>query len=73
VVEAFVEAMTVEDLRHLVALLEGRRRVPADRAVEIAERLASIIDAEPMDSEFGPIPNRPTVGFFRRHWPERVA
>ena len=73
VVEAFVQAMSVKDLRHLVGLLEARQHVPGDRAREIAERLAAIISTEPIDSEVGVLENRPTVGFYRRWWPERLA
>lgn len=72
VIEAFVDAMTIDDLRHLVYLLEARRHIPDNRAVEIAERLAAILSSDPIDHEVGPIPNRPTIGFFRRYWPERL-
>jgi len=73
VAEALVRAMSVEDLRHLVGLLEARQHVPNERAREIAERLAVILTAEPLATELGPIENRPTVGFWRRWWPERLA
>ena len=72
VLELLLSSCSVDQLRHILAVMVERDRVPIGIAVELANELAEILSSDPLETEFGTIYNRPTVGWFRRR-NERIA
>ena len=63
--EVLVESLTADELFHLAALARERGRVPSPVARVLAEELGVIVSSPPLESDLGPIPNRPTIGWWR--------
>jgi hypothetical protein len=61
-----IEGIGADDLDHIVAAMRARDYVLDSLAAELANELAAILSEPPMESEFGPIYNRPTVRWYRR-------
>jgi hypothetical protein len=61
-----LEAITEEDLAHLLASKRARHQIPTDLARELADEMAEIMSAPDLETEVGPIPNLPTIGWWRK-------
>jgi hypothetical protein len=61
-----LEGVEVEALAAIVASMRARDHVPDSLAAELANELAAILSEPPMETEFGPIYNRPTISWYRR-------
>ena len=61
-----IEGIGLDNLDHIVAAMRARDHVPDSLALQLANELADILSSPPMETEFGPIANRPTVGWYRR-------
>jgi hypothetical protein len=61
-----IEGIGLDNLEHIVAAMREQGRVPDSLALELANELAEIVSAPPMDTDLGRIYNRPTVGWYRR-------
>jgi hypothetical protein len=64
--ELLIDAFSADDLQHIVAAMRARDHVPGPLAAELANELAEILSADPMETEVGTIHNRPTVGWHLR-------
>ena len=67
-----LEVIGAENLGQIVAAMRARDHVPSSLALELANELADILSAPPMETEFGSIYDKPTVGWYRRK-AERIA
>jgi hypothetical protein len=72
VLELLLDACTIAQLRHLVAIMAARNHIPNCVAIEIANELGEIYAKPPIETEYGSIDNRPTVGWYRRR-SDRIA
>ena len=61
-----IEGIGLDNLHHIVAAMRARDHVPDSLALQLANELADILSSAPMETQFGPIYNRPTVGWCRR-------
>jgi hypothetical protein len=66
VVKVLIESLTSAQLRHLAAAMEAREYLPGWLAMELANELAKIVSTPPMETEYGLIYNRPTIGWWSR-------
>ena len=60
-----IEGIGLDNLDHIVSAMRARDHLPDSLALELANELADILSAPPMETEFGPIYNRPTCGWYR--------
>ena len=64
--QVLAESFSAAELRHIAAAFAAREHVPDVLALVLAEELAEIHSRPPMESDYGPIYNRPTILWFRR-------
>ena len=67
-----LEGIGADNLDHIVAAMRARDYVPDSLAGELANELAAILAAAPMETPEGTIHNRPTCGFYKRK-AQRIA